>query len=191
MPHLAHFRPHKTDLQYQHRASTTRTSGNLTPKYRRRNQSSTKHASNHFLGDCLETTKSPPALAMSSRFVSTGAIDVETGDAVPVTAQPPPSASTNNKSADEWAAVQAQLETERQAREAKRKAEMQGERGKSLFEVLEANKAAKQAAFEEAWVPPSLWFSTPFFSVPLAFFLGLAPWSVEEERVHAWLTRCG
>lgn len=93
---------------------------------------------------------------MSSRFVSTGAIDVETGDSVPIpaTAPPPQSSSSsssaappNNKNA-EWAAVQAQLETERQAREAKRKAEAQGE--PSLFAVLEANKAAKQAAFEEA-----------------------------------------
>lgn len=88
---------------------------------------------------------------MSSRFVSTGAIDVETGDSIPVPAHSSPSAPTKNKNA-EWAAVQAQLETERQAREDKRKAEIQGEHGKSLFEVLEANKAAKQAAFEEAWV---------------------------------------
>lgn len=93
---------------------------------------------------------------MSGRFVSTGAIDTKTGDAV---ALPPTTTNTTQASAsslsnssqkkDEWAAVQAQLEVERQAREAKRKAAESGG-GKSLFEVLEANKAAKQAAFEEA-----------------------------------------
>lgn len=94
---------------------------------------------------------------MSGRFVSTGAIDTKTGDAVVL----PPTTTTNTTQAsassssfasqkkDEWAAVQAQLEVERQAREAKRKAAETGG-GKSLFEVLEANKAAKQAAFEEA-----------------------------------------
>lgn len=91
---------------------------------------------------------------MTSRFVSTGAIDVETGAAVPIPTPPPAAAtsSTDKKNA-EWAAVQAQLETERQAREAKRRADMAGLNAeKSLFEVLEANKAAKQAAFEEACV---------------------------------------
>lgn len=87
---------------------------------------------------------------MTSRFVSTGAINVETGDSVTVTPPPPAATATSNSKNDEWAAVQAQLEAERQAREAKRKAEAAGEQGKSLFEVLEANKAAKQAAFEEA-----------------------------------------
>lgn len=86
---------------------------------------------------------------MSTRFVSTGAIDTKTGDAVALPAQP--AASTTTKKNDEWAAVQSQLEAERQAREAKRKAAALGEGGgKSLYEVLEANKAAKQAAFEEA-----------------------------------------
>lgn len=86
---------------------------------------------------------------MSARFVSSGAIDTQTGHAValPTTTQPDSSAQKK----DEWAAVQEQLEAERQAREAKRKAAVSGEGGgKSLYEVLEANKAAKQAAFEEA-----------------------------------------
>lgn len=92
---------------------------------------------------------------MSGRFVSTGAIDTKTGDAVALpstaTTQAPASSlsSLSIQKKDEWAAVQAQLEVERQAREAKRKAAETGG-GKSLFEVLEANKAAKQAAFEEA-----------------------------------------
>lgn len=99
---------------------------------------------------------------MSGRFVSTGAIDTKTGDAValPTATQAPgssllssssssSSAVSSSQKKDEWAAVQAQLEAERQAREAKRKAATSsGE--KSLYEVLEANKAAKQAAFEEA-----------------------------------------
>ncbi|KAG5978345.1 hypothetical protein E4U55_006219 [Claviceps digitariae] len=48
----------------------------------------------------------------------------------------------------EWAAVQKELEDARRARAAQRsKAAEGGER--SLYEVLQANKAAKQAAFEE------------------------------------------
>ncbi|KAH7039669.1 N-terminal domain of NEFA-interacting nuclear protein NIP30-domain-containing protein [Microdochium trichocladiopsis] len=50
----------------------------------------------------------------------------------------------------EWAAVQASLESERREREARRRAEAQGEGEKSLFAILQENKAAKQAAFEEA-----------------------------------------
>lgn len=98
---------------------------------------------------------------MSARFVSTGSIDTQTGDAVALPSQVPAgpgaaaaassSSSLSSIKKDEWAAVQAQLEAERQAREAKRKAAASGEAGaKSLYEVLEANKAAKQAAFEEA-----------------------------------------
>ncbi|KAJ4403421.1 hypothetical protein N0V82_010654, partial [Gnomoniopsis sp. IMI 355080] len=87
---------------------------------------------------------------MSARFVSTGAIDTKTGDAVALPTQSA-STTTSTQKNDEWAAVQLQLEAERQAREAKRKAAASGEGGgKSLYEVLEANKAAKQAAFEEA-----------------------------------------
>lgn len=89
---------------------------------------------------------------MSARFVSTGAIDTQTGDAVALPT-PATAATTTTKKKDEWTAVQAQVEAERQAREAKRKAAISGEAaggGRSLFEVLEANKAAKQAAFEEA-----------------------------------------
>lgn len=101
---------------------------------------------------------------MSGRFVSTGAIDTKTGDAVALptttgsssssTTQAPGGSSSlsvsSNPKKDEWAAVQAQLEAERQAREARRKAAASSSGEKSLYEVLEANKAAKQAAFEEA-----------------------------------------
>ncbi|KAF2813515.1 uncharacterized protein BDZ99DRAFT_412327, partial [Mytilinidion resinicola] len=47
---------------------------------------------------------------------------------------------------DEWAKAQQELEEERRKREEAK--EQAG--GKSLFEILEANKAAKQEAFEEA-----------------------------------------
>ncbi|KAH8886899.1 hypothetical protein GQ53DRAFT_693728, partial [Thozetella sp. PMI_491] len=56
---------------------------------------------------------------MSSRFVSGGAIDAETGEAVAPASVPAPQESASQPE-------------------------------KSLFEVLQANKEAKQAAFEEA-----------------------------------------
>lgn len=111
---------------------------------------------------------------MSSRFVSSGAIDTKTGDAVPLPApaghpslsSPPGDGRTRNadtsagggsadssKKSEEWAAVQAQLEEERRERKAAAAARDQqqaGADGRSLYEVLQANKAAKQAAFEEA-----------------------------------------
>lgn len=94
---------------------------------------------------------------MSSRFVSSGAIDTKTGDAVPVETQPGPSTSpaattatdNGNKKSEQWAAVQAQLEAERLQRQ-KAREEAAGLETRSLFDVLQANKAAKQAAFEEA-----------------------------------------
>ncbi|KAK7976258.1 Cyanovirin-N [Apiospora arundinis] len=58
--------------------------------------------------------------------------------------------ATNNKNAAEWARVQAELDAQRAQREATRRANGEGTEEKSLFEVLQANKAAKQAAFEEA-----------------------------------------
>lgn len=93
---------------------------------------------------------------MSSRFVSSGAIDTETGDVVPL--QDPSTLSVNNnindnKKSQEWAAVQAQLEAERlQRQKAREEAASQSGGGgsSSLYDVLQANKAAKQAAFEEA-----------------------------------------
>ncbi|ROW05095.1 hypothetical protein VSDG_00573 [Cytospora chrysosperma] len=94
---------------------------------------------------------------MSSRFVSSGAIDTKTGDAVPVETQPGPSTSSaattatdnSDKKSEQWAAVQAQLEAERLQRQRARE-EAAGLETRSLFDVLQANKAAKQAAFEEA-----------------------------------------
>ncbi|KAG6000962.1 hypothetical protein E4U21_004858 [Claviceps maximensis] len=56
---------------------------------------------------------------------------------------PPHMADTST----EWAAVQKELEDARRARAAQRSRAAEGER--SLYEVLQANKAAKQAAFEE------------------------------------------
>ncbi|KAI0873135.1 N-terminal domain of NEFA-interacting nuclear protein NIP30-domain-containing protein [Hypoxylon argillaceum] len=50
----------------------------------------------------------------------------------------------------EWEAVQRDLEEERRRREEARKAAVEGGSGeRSLYEILQANKAAKQAAFEE------------------------------------------
>ncbi|KAK3306810.1 N-terminal domain of NEFA-interacting nuclear protein NIP30-domain-containing protein [Chaetomium strumarium] len=99
---------------------------------------------------------------MSSRFVSAGAIDAATGEAASASSssssplrssaaappKPPPS-----KRQQEWAEVTAQLEADRRRREEARHAQQAGtaqQAEKSLYEVLQANKAAKQAAFEEA-----------------------------------------
>jgi hypothetical protein len=99
---------------------------------------------------------------MSSRFVSAGAIDAASGEAVPVQVlDSAGTASSRQDSSDgkdggrrgEWAAVQAQLDTERKQREEERRraanAHGAGSGERSLYEVLQANKAAKQAAFEE------------------------------------------
>ncbi|KAI3397970.1 hypothetical protein diail_10046 [Diaporthe ilicicola] len=102
---------------------------------------------------------------MSSRFVSGGTTDAKTGEIVAAdpstsaettTTHPLPptggSSTSSSKRSEEWAAVQAQLEEERRRRQQQREAAQTGAAGqeKSLFEVLQANKAAKQAAFEEA-----------------------------------------
>ncbi|KAK5653931.1 hypothetical protein OQA88_7856 [Cercophora sp. LCS_1] len=84
-----------------------------------------------------------------SRFISAGAIDATTGES---TAVPEPKETTTKKSR-EWAEVQAQLEAAKSARAAAAASggAAVGQNGeKSLYEVLQANKAAKQAAFEEA-----------------------------------------
>ncbi|KAF3766807.1 hypothetical protein M406DRAFT_244207, partial [Cryphonectria parasitica EP155] len=57
---------------------------------------------------------------MSSRFISSGAIDAKTGEQVPLPAAAPSNASSSTTAT------------------------------RSLYDVLQANKAAKQAAFEEA-----------------------------------------
>ena len=86
---------------------------------------------------------------MSSRFVSAGAIDAATGEATePPLASTTPSATANSKKSQEWAEVQRQLDAARAAKATAAEVGAHGE--KSLFEVLEANKAAKQAAHEEA-----------------------------------------
>lgn len=136
-----------------------------------------------------------PSITMSSRFVSSGRIDAQTGDTVPSSgnlsptppalssqnatpaaapvppslssrAAPAPTTTTASKASTdpkntrtaEWAAVQASLESRRQAggitsASANASASVSGGGGqdsRSLYEVLQANKAAKQAAFEEA-----------------------------------------
>ncbi|KAI0159815.1 N-terminal domain of NEFA-interacting nuclear protein NIP30-domain-containing protein [Xylariaceae sp. FL1272] len=50
----------------------------------------------------------------------------------------------------EWERVQRELEDERKKRADARRANVEGGGEKSLFDILQANKAAKQAAFEEA-----------------------------------------
>ncbi|KAH7133601.1 N-terminal domain of NEFA-interacting nuclear protein NIP30-domain-containing protein [Dactylonectria macrodidyma] len=91
---------------------------------------------------------------MSSRFVSGGTIS-SSGE---VSKETP--AVSNSSTADakplhagakskEWEIVQQELEAERRRREEQRVKAASGEGERSLFEILEANKAAKQAAFEE------------------------------------------
>ncbi|KAJ0350766.1 hypothetical protein COL154_010123 [Colletotrichum chrysophilum] len=92
-----------------------------------------------------------------SRFVSAGAINAETGEAVAAAEGESKAVTSTTGSGDagqtrknaEWEAVQKELDAERKRREEARvKAVEGGER--SLYDVLQANKAAKQAAFEEA-----------------------------------------
>ncbi|KAI0101014.1 N-terminal domain of NEFA-interacting nuclear protein NIP30-domain-containing protein [Nemania sp. FL0031] len=94
---------------------------------------------------------------MTSRFVSGGTIAGDGGDAA--------SGGTAGKDGGggagagdhttatsvEWEAVQRDLEEERRRRADARKLAVEGGAGgeRSLYEVLQANKAAKQAAFEE------------------------------------------
>ncbi|KAG6011318.1 hypothetical protein E4U54_008143 [Claviceps lovelessii] len=95
-----------------------------------------------------------------SRFISAGTI-LPNADAAdppiispgqhdngPASSAPPPGKPHMADTSTEWAAVQKELEEGRRARAAQRsRAAEGGER--SLYEVLQANKAAKQAAFEE------------------------------------------
>lgn len=90
---------------------------------------------------------------MSSRFVSAGQIDAGTGDAVSpplATTTTTQDTSSSSRKQAEWAAVQAQLDAEKKQREEAARADTTGAPQQSLFDVLQANKAAKQAAFEEA-----------------------------------------
>ncbi|KXH35238.1 hypothetical protein CSIM01_11192 [Colletotrichum simmondsii] len=98
-----------------------------------------------------------------SRFVSAGAINAETGEAVAQdptlthttnaggasTAVSAPKSATEAKKSAEWDLVQKELDAERKRREEARVKSVEGGE-KSLYDVLQANKAAKQAAFEEA-----------------------------------------
>ncbi|KAK4251412.1 N-terminal domain of NEFA-interacting nuclear protein NIP30-domain-containing protein [Corynascus novoguineensis] len=101
---------------------------------------------------------------MSSRFISAGAINAATGEEAkssPASTQPTTSTTTTGgpstsaasaKSAEKqaaWAAASAQLEADR-LRRREQQQRQQSSQEKSLYEVLQANKAAKQAAFEEA-----------------------------------------
>ncbi|KAM5356161.1 hypothetical protein ACJ41O_002807 [Fusarium nematophilum] len=89
---------------------------------------------------------------MSNRFVSAGTIgssgeiskDSNTTGVAPE--QQPLHDSARSK---EWEVVQQELEAERQRREEQRAKAASGEGEKSLYDILQANKAAKQAAFEE------------------------------------------
>ncbi|KAF5598915.1 nefa-interacting nuclear nip30 [Fusarium pseudoanthophilum] len=88
---------------------------------------------------------------MSSRFVSAGKIgpsgeiskDASGAESTP---QQPLHNSAKSK---EWEAVEQQLEAERKKREEQRIKAATGEGEKTLYDVLQANKAAKQAEFEE------------------------------------------
>ncbi|KAF4445554.1 nefa-interacting nuclear protein nip30 [Fusarium austroafricanum] len=88
---------------------------------------------------------------MSDRFVSAGKIRScgvisKDSDSTESTTGQPLNASAKS---EEWEAVQQQLETERKRREEQRIKAATGEGEKSLYDVLQANKAAKQAEFEE------------------------------------------
>ncbi|KAI9768351.1 MAG: hypothetical protein M1840_004959 [Geoglossum simile] len=73
---------------------------------------------------------------MSSGFVSAGTVDASDGQDVP----------ESDAKSDEWARAQQEIEESRKRREEASRQES----GKSLFEVLEANKVRKQEAFEES-----------------------------------------
>ncbi|PHH77352.1 hypothetical protein CDD82_3556 [Ophiocordyceps australis] len=84
---------------------------------------------------------------MASRFVGGGTIGAESAAETDKQQSQPPAAAAGSKSV-EWEVVQRQLEEERRRKdEARIKAATGGER--SLYEILQANKAAKQEAFEE------------------------------------------
>lgn len=75
---------------------------------------------------------------MTSRFVSGGAIDAASGEAVAV----PESTTSSDRAAQkntEWEAVQRDLDAERKRREEERNKLAAGEE-RSLFDILQANK---------------------------------------------------
>lgn len=79
---------------------------------------------------------------MSSRFVSAGAIDAASGQAVEVDKSTAAGTTTGGDSRnEEWEAVQRELEAERRRRNAAAEAARRGEgQERSLYEVLQANK---------------------------------------------------
>ncbi|KAH7326579.1 N-terminal domain of NEFA-interacting nuclear protein NIP30-domain-containing protein [Stachybotrys elegans] len=83
---------------------------------------------------------------MSSRFVSGGTIG-SSGEAANQSESIQQKAREPAKNS-EWEAVQQELEAERKRREEHRAKAASGEQ-KSLYDILQENKAAKQAAFEE------------------------------------------
>ncbi|KAI1761550.1 hypothetical protein GGR53DRAFT_22886 [Hypoxylon sp. FL1150] len=96
---------------------------------------------------------------MASRFVSGGTIAGDGSDQSepqqPASASPPKAQSAQwdkeaSKKSTEWEAVQRDLEADKRRREEARRAQVEGGGdSKSLYDILQANKAAKQAAFEE------------------------------------------
>ncbi|KAI0126105.1 N-terminal domain of NEFA-interacting nuclear protein NIP30-domain-containing protein [Xylariales sp. AK1849] len=92
---------------------------------------------------------------MSSRFVSGGTLPGDQSTSTATSTSPPSqpiasTSSTNPEKASAWAAAQVQLDRERQQREAARQTTIESSSQQSLYDTLQANKAAKQAAFEEA-----------------------------------------
>ncbi|KAF4340052.1 nefa-interacting nuclear nip30 [Fusarium beomiforme] len=88
---------------------------------------------------------------MSSRFVSAGKIGssgeiLKDAKGTESTVSQPLQNSAKSK---EWEAVERQLEVERKHREEQRIRSATREGEKSLYDILQANKAAKQAEFEE------------------------------------------
>ncbi|ORY56602.1 N-terminal domain of NEFA-interacting nuclear protein NIP30-domain-containing protein [Pseudomassariella vexata] len=89
----------------------------------------------------------PGAAAPSSTVKSTSSTLSTATPTTTTTSAPQPNPTT----ASAWSEVESRLQSERLAREAARKSLVEGTNSQnSLYDVLQANKAAKQAAFEEA-----------------------------------------
>ncbi|KAI1273200.1 N-terminal domain of NEFA-interacting nuclear protein NIP30-domain-containing protein [Xylaria sp. FL0933] len=93
---------------------------------------------------------------MASRFVSGGIIagaedgaNADKGAVDKGQAQDEGRGTGTGTSSAEWEAVQKDLEEDRRRRAEARKRDVESGGEKSLYEILQANKAAKQAAFEE------------------------------------------
>ncbi|KAI0430431.1 N-terminal domain of NEFA-interacting nuclear protein NIP30-domain-containing protein [Xylaria sp. FL1042] len=94
---------------------------------------------------------------MTSRFVSGGIIagddedgaNADKGTVKKGQGRGGTGAAAASSSSVEWEAVQKDLEEDRRRRAEARKRDVEAGGEKSLYEILQANKAAKQAAFEE------------------------------------------